>query len=59
MPVFRLSRKLTFPPAHMAIEEGLLAVGGDLSVERLLQEEAELMQGLDGLLDLGTLNLEQ
>ena len=37
MPVFRLSRKLTFPPAHMAIEEGLLAVGGDLSVERLLQ----------------------
>lgn len=37
MPVFRLSRKLTFPPAHMAIEEGLLAVGGDLSIKRLVQ----------------------
>lgn len=36
MPVFRLSSKLTFPPAHLAIDEGLLAVGGDLSVERLL-----------------------
>jgi len=36
MPVFRLSSKLTFPPAHLAIDEGLLAVGGDLSVERLI-----------------------
>ena len=36
MPVFRLSSKLTFPPAHLAIDEGLLAVGGDLSVERLV-----------------------
>ena len=35
MPVFRLSSKLTFPPVHLAIDEGLLAVGGDLSVERL------------------------
>jgi leucyl/phenylalanyl-tRNA--protein transferase len=36
MPVFRLSRELTFPPPHMAIREGLLAVGGDLSIDRLV-----------------------
>ena len=36
MPVYRLSSELVFPPPHLAIEEGLLAVGGDLSVERLL-----------------------
>jgi leucyl/phenylalanyl-tRNA--protein transferase len=36
MPVFRLTRDLTFPPPHLAIREGLLAVGGDLSVERLV-----------------------
>jgi leucyl/phenylalanyl-tRNA--protein transferase len=36
MPVFTLSKRLSFPPAHLAIKEGLLAVGGDLSVERLL-----------------------
>lgn len=36
MPVYRLSSELVFPPPHLAIEEGLLAVGGDLSIERLL-----------------------
>lgn len=36
MPVFTLSKRLSFPPPHLAIKEGLLAVGGDLSVERLL-----------------------
>lgn len=36
MPVFTLSNKISFPPAHLAIKEGLLAVGGDLSTERLL-----------------------
>lgn len=36
MPVFTLSSRLSFPPAHLAIKEGLLAVGGDLSVNRLL-----------------------
>ncbi len=36
MPVFTLSDKLSFPPAHLAIKEGLLAVGGDLSPERLI-----------------------
>lgn len=36
MPVFRLSSNLSFPPAHLAIAEGLLAIGGDLSIERLV-----------------------
>lgn len=36
MPVFTLSKQLSFPPAHLAIKEGLLAVGGDLSPQRLL-----------------------
>ncbi len=37
MPVFRLSSEHTFPPPHLAIREGLLAVGGDLSVQRLVR----------------------
>ena len=36
MPVFLLSDKIAFPPPHLAIRDGLLAVGGDLSQERLL-----------------------
>jgi leucyl/phenylalanyl-tRNA--protein transferase len=36
MPVFRLNKKLIFPPVQLAESDGLLAVGGDLSVERLL-----------------------
>ncbi len=36
MPVFTLSNRLTFPPPHLAIKEGLLAVGGDLSPDRIL-----------------------
>ena len=36
MPVYLLSDKLFFPPVHLASQEGLLAIGGDLSVERLL-----------------------
>jgi len=36
MPIFRLSDKVSFPPPHFAGREGLLAVGGDLSTERLL-----------------------
>ena len=31
-----LDNKLYFPPVEMTDEEGLLAIGGDLSVERLL-----------------------
>lgn len=37
MPVFRLEEnKIYFPDPVYATEDGLLAVGGDLSVERLL-----------------------
>jgi leucyl/phenylalanyl-tRNA---protein transferase len=36
MPVFRLTNELIFPPPHYADPDGLLAVGGDLSSERLL-----------------------
>jgi leucyl/phenylalanyl-tRNA--protein transferase len=36
MPVFQLSEDIVFPSPHLASREGLLAVGGDLSVERLL-----------------------
>jgi leucyl/phenylalanyl-tRNA--protein transferase len=36
MPVFQLSDKLVFPPPELAEDNGLLAVGGDLSESRLL-----------------------
>jgi leucyl/phenylalanyl-tRNA--protein transferase len=36
MSVFALNRELIFPPVHLAEPDGLLAVGGDLSVARLL-----------------------
>jgi len=37
MPYFELSKdEITFPPAYYADVDGLLAVGGDLSAERLL-----------------------
>ena len=35
MPVYRLPEEILFPPVELAEPEGLLAVGGDLSVERL------------------------
>lgn len=36
MPVFQLNDDLVFPPPALAEKDGLLAVGGDLSPERLL-----------------------
>lgn len=36
MPLFALSQKLVFPPVQLAEPDGLLAIGGDLSTERLL-----------------------
>jgi len=36
MPVYRLTHQLIFPPSDHADPDGLLAVGGDLSAERLL-----------------------
>ena len=34
--IFGLTDDLIFPPPYLAREDGLLAIGGDLSVERLL-----------------------
>lgn len=36
MPLFTLDNSLWFPPLSDADEEGLLAIGGDLSIDRLL-----------------------
>lgn len=36
MAIFALDRELVFPPVHLSEPDGLLAMGGDLSVERLL-----------------------
>ena len=36
MAVFRLDNRLWFPDPHLGEEDGLVAVGGDLSVDRLL-----------------------
>ena len=36
MPVFVIDSELYFPPPHLAEPDGLLAIGGDLSPERLL-----------------------
>jgi leucyl/phenylalanyl-tRNA--protein transferase len=36
VPVFLLSDTIDFPPPHLASKDGLLAVGGDLSKQRLI-----------------------
>lgn len=36
MPLFALDKELAFPPPSFADSDGLLAIGGDLSPERLL-----------------------
>jgi leucyl/phenylalanyl-tRNA--protein transferase len=36
MPVYQLSEDLVFPSPYLASKEGLLAIGGDLSPDRLL-----------------------
>lgn len=36
MPLFVLDKGLAFPPPHLAEPDGLLAMGGDLSPQRLL-----------------------
>lgn len=36
MPVFALDNDLIFPPQNLAEPDGLLAIGGDLSAQRLL-----------------------
>ncbi|MBI3137556.1 MAG: leucyl/phenylalanyl-tRNA--protein transferase [Sphingobacteriales bacterium] len=37
MPLFFPDKKIQFPPVHLAEPDGLLAMGGDLSAERLLE----------------------
>jgi len=36
MPLYALNDRLWFPPVDEGLEDGLLAIGGDLSTERLL-----------------------
>jgi leucyl/phenylalanyl-tRNA--protein transferase len=36
MPVFRLDKSIQFPPVHLSESDGLLAIGGDLSANRLI-----------------------
>ena len=36
MPIFILEDENSFPPVHLAEPDGLLAIGGDLSTQRLL-----------------------
>lgn len=36
MPLFQLDHRLVFPPPALAEPEGVLAIGGDLSTDRLL-----------------------
>jgi leucyl/phenylalanyl-tRNA--protein transferase len=36
MPVYQLTDQLVFPPPRLARDDGLLAIGGDLSKDRLL-----------------------
>jgi leucyl/phenylalanyl-tRNA---protein transferase len=36
MPLFALNKEHFFPPVHLSEPDGLLAMGGDLSTERLL-----------------------
>lgn len=36
MPIFSLDKQLIFPPVQLAEPDGLLAIGGDLSLERLI-----------------------
>ncbi len=36
MPLYALDDRIWFPPVTEALEDGLLAIGGDLSIERLL-----------------------
>ena len=36
MAVYQLDKDLWFPDPHLGEDDGLVAVGGDLSVDRLL-----------------------
>jgi len=36
MPIFKLTKEIIFPSSELSEEDGLLAIGGDLSLERLI-----------------------
>jgi len=36
MPLFSINKEIIFPPVELAEPDGLLAIGGDLSIERLV-----------------------
>ena len=36
MAVYQLNKDLWFPDPHLGDEDGLVAIGGDLSIDRLL-----------------------
>src|SRR5471030_3144303 len=36
MPIFKLTKEIVFPNPEFSEEDGLLAIGGDLSLERLI-----------------------
>ena len=68
MPVPRLTGRLVFPPVEQADPDGLVAVGGDLSVGRLLEayrraraaataQLDERTEGLDATLGAGLTEL--
>lgn len=37
MPLYQLSDEIIFPPPQLALEDGLLAIGGDLRPERIIK----------------------
>lgn len=37
MTIFQLSNEYIFPPAHLASEDGIVAIGGDLHPDRILE----------------------
>jgi leucyl/phenylalanyl-tRNA---protein transferase len=41
MPIYQLPKEIIFPPVNLTHESGILAIGGDLSPERLLAAYAE------------------
>jgi len=40
LPLFELSKEIIFPDPELALKDGLLAIGGDLSTDRLIEAYA-------------------
>ena len=56
--VFQLTQKLVFPDPHYGEPDGLLAVGGDLSVDRLLLAYSNGISGDATAYSLGMLSVK-